>query len=120
MNIVLWIVQILLALAFLAAGAMKATQPKARLATNDQMKWVEDFSENNIKLIGLAEVLGALGLVLPQWTGILPWLTPLAAAGLAVLMIGAAATHLRRKEPFIPTVVLGVLAALVAFGRFAL
>ena len=117
MEVVLWTLQILLALAFLAAGTMKLTQPKPRLA--ERMKWVEDFSESNIKLIGAAEVLGALGLVLPQWTGIIPWLTPLAAAGLAVLMIGAAATHLRRKENIVPNVVLGALAALVAIGRFA-
>ena len=116
MDIVLWIVQVLLALAFLAAGAMKLTQPKSRLVAN--LKWAEDFSEGNIKLIGLAEVLGALGLVLPMWTGILPWLTPLAAAGLAVLMIGASATHLRRKETIVPSAVLGVLAVLVVLGRF--
>lgn len=115
MDIVLWIVQVLLALAFLAAGAMKLTQPKSRLV--DNLKWAEDFSEGNIKLIGLAEVLGALGLVLPMWTGILPWLTPLAAAGLAVLMIGASATHFRRKETIVPSAVLGVLAVLVALGR---
>ncbi|MDX2007976.1 MAG: DoxX family protein [Meiothermus sp.] len=116
MDIVLWIVQVLLALAFLAAGAMKLTQPKSRLVAN--LKWAEDFSESNIKLIGLAEVLGALGLVLPMWTGILPWLTPLAAAGLAVLMIGASATHFRRKETMVPSGVLGVLAVLVGLGRF--
>lgn len=118
MDMVLWIVQILLALAFLAAGLMKATQPKASLAT--RMKWVEGFSESNIKLIGVAEILGALGLILPQWTGILPWLTPLAAAALAVLMIGAASTHLRLKESIVANVVLGALSVLVAVGRFAL
>lgn len=115
MNTILWILQILLGLAFLAAGAMKLSQPKAKIAAN--MKWAEDFSESNIKLIGLAEALGALGLVLPKLTGILPWLTPLAAACLAIIMIGAAATHVRRKEPIVPNVVLGVLAVLVAIGR---
>lgn len=118
MNIAIWIVQALLALAFLAAGLMKLTQPKEKLATN--MAWVNDFSLSNIRLIGLLELLGALGLVLPQLTGILPWLTPVAAVGLVLTMIGAAITHARRKETsqIGVNVVLLALAALVAVVRF--
>jgi uncharacterized membrane protein YphA (DoxX/SURF4 family) len=115
----LWVAQGLLAVAFLAAGATKLRQPKVKLAQNN-MAWVEDFSQGAIRLISAAEVLGALGLVLPALTGVLPWLTPLAALGLALLMAGAAYTHLRRKEgsAVVPPTVLLLLAALVAVGRF--
>lgn len=120
MNTALWIVQILLALAFGMAGIMKATQPKEKLA--QQMKWVEDFAPNTVKGIGTLELLAAIGLVLPALTGILPILTPLAAVGLVLTMIGAALTHLRRKEtPMIAiNAVLLALAVFVAYGRFVL
>ena len=119
MNIALWIVQGLLAAAFLMAGGMKATQTKEKLASN--MAWVEDFAPTTIRLIGIVEVLGALGLVLPMLTGILPWLTPVAAVGLVLTMLGAAYTHLRRGETamMMPGIVLLILAAFVAYGRFA-
>jgi uncharacterized membrane protein YphA (DoxX/SURF4 family) len=119
MNIALWIVQALLAIAFGMAGLMKITQPKEKLAA--QQPWVEDFAPTTVKLIGTLEVLGAIGLILPLLTGILPWLTPLAAVGLALTMLGAMATHLRRHEHpnLIANLVLLVLAAFVAYGRFA-
>jgi uncharacterized membrane protein len=118
MGIALWAFQVLLGLAFIAAGGMKLAQPKEKLAQNN-MAWVEDFSQGAVRLIGALEVLGALGLVLPALTGILPWLTPLAALGLALLMAGAVYTHLRRKEgsAVVPPAVLLLLAALVAVGR---
>jgi uncharacterized membrane protein len=118
MNVALWIVQILLALAFLLAGGMKLTQPKEKLA--ESMPWVEGFSPGTVRLIGVLEILGAIGLVLPALTGILPWLTPLAAVGLALTMIGGAVVNLRRGEaqPIIANVVLLVLAVFVAYGRF--
>jgi uncharacterized membrane protein len=83
------------------------------------MAWVEDFSQGTVRLIGALEVLGALGLVLPALTGVLPWLTPLAALGLVLLMAGAVYTHLRREEgsAVVPPAVLLLLAALVAVGR---
>jgi uncharacterized membrane protein YphA (DoxX/SURF4 family) len=119
MNIALWIVQALLAIAFGMAGAMKLMQPKEQLAA--QQPWVEDVAPTTVKLIGTVEVLGAIGLILPLLTGILPWLTPLAAAGLALTMLGAMVTHLRRHEypNLIPNLVLLLLAAFVAYGRFA-
>jgi uncharacterized membrane protein YphA (DoxX/SURF4 family) len=118
MNVVLWVIAGVLAVAFLAAGATKLTQPKEKLATS--MGWVEDFSPGAVKLIGALEVLAAIGLVLPAALDIVPVLVPLAAVGLVALMIGAALTHARRKEfPLIAiNVVLLVLAALVAWGRF--
>jgi uncharacterized membrane protein YphA (DoxX/SURF4 family) len=118
MSITLWVVQVLLAVAFLGAGATKLSQPKEKLAKN--MAWVEDFSQGTVRLIGTLEVLGAIGLVLPALTGVLPWLTPLAAAGLVLLMIGAALAHLRRTEygNIAVNAVLLILAAFVVYGRF--
>lgn len=121
MNIALWIAQILLAVLFLMAGVMKASQSKEKLLENkDRMGWVEDFSDGQIRLIGILEILGAAGLILPALTGILPWLTPLAAVGLVLTMIGAALTHLRRQEysKIAMNVVLLLLAAFVVYGRF--
>jgi uncharacterized membrane protein YphA (DoxX/SURF4 family) len=117
-NVALWIVQILLTVAFLGAGATKLLQPKEKVAAS--MAWAESFSPTAIKLIGLVEVLGALGLVLPALTGIAPILTPLAATGLALVMVGAVVTHARRDENQMigANVVLLLLAAFVAWGRF--
>ena len=119
MNTALWIVQGLLALAFLMAGVMKVSQPKEKLV--DKLgEWVNDFSESTLRLIGTVEILGAFGLVLPALTGILPWLTGLAAVGLALTMIGGALVHLKHKEnaKVIAPAVLLLLAAFVGYGRF--
>jgi uncharacterized membrane protein YphA (DoxX/SURF4 family) len=117
-NVALWIVQILLAVAFLGAGAMKLTQPKDKIAQS--MPWAADFSGGAVKAIGLVEVLGALGLVLPAVTGIATVLTPLAAVGLALVMVGAVVVHARRGENQMigANVVLLLLALFVAWGRF--
>jgi uncharacterized membrane protein YphA (DoxX/SURF4 family) len=119
MDIALWIVQGILAFAFMGAGANKLAQDyeKLKTALGD---WVSDFSPSQIKAIGGVEVLGAIGVILPAVTGILPWLSPLAALGLALTMVGAAWTHLRRGEyPMIAVnVVLLALALFVAYGRF--
>jgi uncharacterized membrane protein YphA (DoxX/SURF4 family) len=96
MNIVLWVLQALLALAFGMTGTMKLTQPKEKLAP--QMPWVNDFSQSIIRGIGLLELLGAIGLILPALTGILPFLTPLDAVGLVCDTIGAMLIHLRRTS----------------------
>lgn len=118
MQIVLWIVQVLIALAFLAVGFPKLVMPLADLS--QQMDWVNDLSPALVRFIGLAEVAGGLGLILPALTRILPWLTPLAAAGLVLIMILAAVFHISRGEiPFIiPNLVLLALAAFVAYGRW--
>src|SRR5215217_6198769 len=96
MSIELWVVQALLAAAFLMSGATKLSQPKEKLLKN--MAWVEDFSQRTVRIIGALEVLGAIGIVVPALSGIVPWLTPLAALGLVLLILGAALTHLRRTE----------------------
>jgi uncharacterized membrane protein len=119
MNTALWVVQAILALAFLFTGGNKILRSKEALAKLG-MGFVEDFSATSVKLIGAAEVLGALGLILPRATSIAPVLTPIAAVGLAIMMIGAALTHLRRKEStaVAPNAVLFVMAVFVAVGRF--
>jgi len=118
MNIALWIVAGVLAVVFVTAGLLKLTQPKVKLSEN--MAWVEDFSAGQVKAIGTVEILGAVGLILPGVTGIAPVLVPIAAAGLAIVMIGAAITHLRRKEAplALANAVLFALAVFVTWGRF--
>ena len=119
MNLALWIVAIVLAVVFAASGLMKQFVPKDKLVTSGQ-GWAHDFSPTSIRLIGLAEILGAIGLVLPAAMHIAPILVPLAAVGLALVMAGAAAVHARRKEaPMVAmNAVLLVLAVFVAWGRF--
>ncbi len=118
MKRILWVVQVLLAVAFLFAGLAKVTQPREALAAN--MGWVEDFSQGTVRLIGTLEVLGAIGLILPALTGVLPWLTPLAAGGLALTMAGAMITHAGRGEygMILVNLILLLLATFVAFGRW--
>ncbi|MEX5711121.1 DoxX family protein [Parafrankia sp. FMc6] len=118
MNVTLWIIQGLLAAAFALGGSQKATQPKDKLV--GRLPWVEDFSPNTVRFIGVVELLAAVGLVLPRATGIAPVLTPLAATGLAVTMVLAAVTHVRRREPsgIAVNAVLFALAVFVAWGRF--
>ena len=118
MNILLWVLQGLLGLIFVGSGAAKLSQPKAKLAATPNMGWAGDFTQNSIRLIALAELLGGLGLILPAALHILPWLTPLAALGLAAIMFGAVMTHAGRREPFVPALVLALLALVVCAGRF--
>ncbi len=119
MNVVLWIVAGLLAVAFLGAGVMKISQPKEKLAAAG-MAWTEDFSPGVIKLIGTLELLAAIGLVLPAAVNVVPVLVPLAAVGLILLMLGAASTHQRRGESQMIAInaALLILAAVVVWGRF--
>jgi uncharacterized membrane protein YphA (DoxX/SURF4 family) len=118
MNIALWVVQILLALLYFAAGVLKTFMvPKAK----GQMPWAQRHSENFVRFVGISELLGALGLILPILTGILIWLTPVAALGLVVVQLLAIfIEHLPAKEtkaiPF--NLLLLALAAFVAYGRF--
>lgn len=120
MNTLLWLAQLALAAVFGGAALMKLFVPKTRLETWPGMGYVTEHTAAQMKLIGSAEMLGAAGVVLPWWLGILPVLTPLAATGLVVLMGGAIATHRRRHEPFILVTALGVLAVFVAVGRSGL
>lgn len=114
MYIALWIITGLLAALFAMAGAMKTITPHAKVL--EKMPWVEEVSPSQLKGIGIVEVLGALGLVLPAATGILPWLTPVAAFGLFVTMVVATVLHVRRKESLVPGLPLGIVSLLVAVG----
>jgi DoxX-like family len=115
MNTGLWIVQIVLALVFLIAGGLKLVVPVAAARLGRE----HGLSPRAMRVIGLLEVLGAVGVVLPARTGILPWVTPLAAAGLTLTMIGAAIENKRLKHhSMIPVnVLLGLLAIFVVYGR---
>ncbi len=117
MNIVLWILQGLLALAFLIAGFIHAFMPLESLKKN--MTWVSAFPAAFVRFIGVAEMLGAIGLILPAITGIAPWLTVAAAIGLAVVMASASIFHASRREysNIGTNVVLLLLAVLVIVGR---
>jgi DoxX-like family len=119
LNVALWSIAGILAVTFLASGAMKLVQPKEKLAAFGYA-WVADFSAGTVKAIGAVEILAAVGLVLPAALDIAPVLVPLAAVGLVLLMVGGFITHLRRREAqgIVVTLALLALAALVTWGRF--
>jgi uncharacterized membrane protein len=121
MNVVLWVVASVVALAMLAAGASKLTRPRHQLIATGSFDWAQDFTQTQVRLVGVVEVLGAIGLVLPAALDVEVWLTPLAAAGVALVMLGAVVVHLRRGERnlSVPPLVLAVLAGLVAVLRVA-
>lgn len=96
MYIALWVVQILVALGFLMAGGMKVFVPMARL--HDQMAWTNHASAPVVRLVGILELLGAVGLILPAATRIAPVLTPIAAICLVITMIAAIIIHLRLND----------------------
>ena len=114
---VVWVIQIVLALAFGAAGLTKLLTPKVKLEANLHMGWIAGVPEAQVKLLAVAELLGALGLILPVVTGVAPFLVRVAAACLATLMGGAVATHARRREPSAVPTVLALLAIVVATAR---
>ena len=115
MNIFLWVVQVVLAFAFLAHGLLFLFPPEAVREIKKQLPFPKGF----MRFVYMAEILAALGLILPGLTGLLPWLTPLAAAGLVPIAAGAAVFHASRREvpPAIFTAVLFALAAFVACAR---
>ena len=118
MNTAIWIAQGILAAVFLAAGLMKLTQP--REALQEKTPYVEDFTDSQIKTIGTLEVLGAIGVVVPAAVGVATILTPVAACGLALTMVIAAATLIRRGEysHVALNVAMFALAVFVAIERF--
>jgi len=119
MRYALWIASVLLAAVFLYNGGIKLLIPVADLADQPGMAWVSDVPSWMVKLIGLAEVAGALGVVLPAATRILPQLTPIAASGLALTVVLAFCFHALRGEAprMVAPVLLFLLAAFVAYGR---
>lgn len=118
MNVFLWIAAGVLAAMFLLAGGLKVARPKEKLASI--MEWTVSVPEVQVKALGLVEVLGAIGLILPRALNIAPVLTPAAAVGCAIVMIGATIVHVRMEDyPGVgmPAVLL-TLAVIVAAGRF--
>jgi hypothetical protein len=125
MNVAVWIVSGVLAASYLMAGILKSTQPVDKL--RDKMGWVDDISLGTLRLIGVTELLGALGLILPKLTdivddraGVEGTLTGLAATGLVIIQVLAVPVHVKRGETSALPVnlVFGLLAAFVAAARF--
>jgi uncharacterized membrane protein YphA (DoxX/SURF4 family) len=116
MNRALWVVQILLAAVFLFAGVMKLVLPLEKMAGP------VEFPGWFLRFIGVAETLGGIGLFLPAVLRIKPGLTPLAAAGLVIIMIGAVAITLPSMGvgPALLPLIVGLLAAFIAYGRWRL
>jgi hypothetical protein len=116
----MWIGQWTLAAIFLGSGIAKSTMPKKRLIDTGQTG-VVFFPQPAIRAIASLELLGALGVVLPWLAGIAPVLTPSAATGLALVMVGAAVSHAKLREPRNVAVNAGIFAVcvFVAVGRFA-
>jgi uncharacterized membrane protein YphA (DoxX/SURF4 family) len=118
MSALLWVLQIVLALAFLPIGVLTIRRSRMRLV--GVAPWVEDFPEPVVTAVGALEVLGAVGVVLPGVLGAAPVIVPVAATGLAILMIGAIVELLTRGEVdriSVPAALL-VAATAVAIGRF--
>ncbi|WP_062299932.1 DoxX family protein [Demequina maris] len=107
----------MLAVFFLVAGGMKLLRTKEQLRASGQ-RWTDDFRPGTIRAIATAEVLGAIGLIVPLATGIAPVLAPIAAAGLAIDMGAATVVHSQRNESMLPTLVLAVVASVSAVLGF--
>lgn len=119
MDVALWIAQALLGTAFLAAGISHAFRFEQFAASPRVSGWALEVGPSNMRSIGILELAGAIGVILPAVTGILPWLTPVAATGLALVMLSAVVFHFRRGEypAMASNAVLGALAVFVAVGR---
>lgn len=120
MDLTLWIIAWVLAVAYLFAGVGKVLIPKERIATAPGAGWVNDFGAAGVKGIGALEILASIGLVLPALVDVAPVMVPITATGLVVLMAGAAIVRIRRHEraPLIADLAYLALAAFVAWGRF--
>ena len=118
MNTFPWVLQGLLALIFLVTGIRKLIRTDAQTRG---VPWMRDTPVLVVRAIGVLEILGAIGVVLPALTGILPWLTPVAAVGIVCLMLGAAWVNYRAQlyRPIVANIVILLLASVLAYGRFA-
>ncbi len=118
LHITLWVVQVSLALAFGMIGVTKLTTSEADLIQQSG-ELIEKYGVGLIRFIGISEVLGALGLILPAALRILPILTPLASLGLAIIMGLATALHASKGEPIVFQLVFLLLTLFVVWGRFS-
>lgn len=110
-------VQILLAIVFGLAGYFKISAPIEKLSQMG-MSFVTSYPEIMVRLIGVAEVLGAIGLILPSAMRIKPVLTPVAAVGFSIIMVLATWQHISDQESFVSTLILLALCCFVAWARF--
>ncbi|MEF2246042.1 MULTISPECIES: DoxX family protein [unclassified Paenibacillus] len=117
MNIALWVIQIILGFMFIMAGSSKAFQYEK---TKAKMPWVKEYGRGLVTFIGVSELLGGLGLIIPFATGIAPVLTPIAAIGLGIIMLLAAIFHAKRKEnqAIGMNIIILALAIVIAIGRW--
>jgi uncharacterized membrane protein YphA (DoxX/SURF4 family) len=113
MTMALWIINGLLAVTFVWASLPKLIWSKEKVTSIGQ-KGVADLTTTSMRAVGLLELLAAIGLIAPLLLSIAPVLTPLAAVGLIVIMIGAAILHVRRHETFVPNLVLVLVSAVSA------
>lgn len=125
MNFILWILQLLLSFVFLLGGAMMVMNSKDELKkkAGKRMAWVDSMSLGKVRAVGVLELLIGLGLILPHLTGILAWLTPLAAFGYVCTTISAAVLHASRgdgRRAIMTPLVFMLFAAFVAYGRLVL
>jgi hypothetical protein len=120
MNVELWIIAGLLAIAFAIGGVSKLSIPKQKIATLPGGKWVEDFSPDAVKATGALDLLAAAGLILPAALNIAPVLVPVAAVGVVLLMAGAVIVRLRHgsRKAIAGDLAYLALAAFLAWGRF--
>ncbi len=118
LRVSLWTAQVILFLAFATAGYLKVSRPITALAR--VMSWVADAPPALVRFIGASELAGAVGVLVPAVTGIAPWLTPVAAAGLLLVMVLAVPVHVKHRElaRLGAPILLGLLAGFVAWGRF--
>lgn len=122
MIVAYFVAAALLAVLALATGVMKLVRPKEKLREmGAPMAWTDDFPAWQVRVIGAVEVLGAVGVILPMATGILPVLSPIAALGLALVHVGAFVVHVRRGEkPFLNMGVFALAGVVAVLGFFVL
>jgi len=118
MNVALWVIQVFLALAFIASGGMKVFAYE-RYEAMTEKNGPSGITRGLVTFIGICELAGAFGVVLPMATGIAPWLSAWAAVGLATVMLLAIGYHVRRREPPAVPAILFALAVFVAVGRLS-
>jgi uncharacterized membrane protein YphA (DoxX/SURF4 family) len=120
METVIWIAQAVIAAIMVMAGMQKLARTKEQLLASGTMNWTEDFAPGQIKGIGTLEVLAAIGLIVPAALDVAPVVTALAAMGVVLLMLGAAATHQRRGErQMLPiNLTIAAVALFIAIERF--
>jgi uncharacterized membrane protein YphA (DoxX/SURF4 family) len=122
MNTILWILQVVAAATFMYSGVNKSIFSIRKLVYEKGQTGVENLSIPTVRFIGISEILGAVGLILPCWLNILPGLTSISALLLSIIMIPAAVIHYKRKEPknVLTNVILFGICIFIAYGRMYL